>query len=167
MTTEKTLILDALQVKQKIRRMAFEILENNFKEKIIVIAGIDGQGYTLAKLLAKEVAAVSVTNVKLVKVTLDKEAPQLNAVSFDCDTKDVKKKSIVLVDDVLNTGRTLAYAMKPFLDVEIKKLEVAVLINRSHSAFPIAPRYSGYELATTITDHVEVVLGKETAVYLK
>ncbi|QOI97196.1 MAG: phosphoribosyltransferase [Flammeovirgaceae bacterium] len=167
MTAEKTLILDALQVKQKIRRMAFEIFENNFKEKVIVIAGIDGQGYTLAKLLAKEVAAISETEVKLVKVTLDKEAPQLNAVALDCDVKDAKKKSIVLVDDVLNTGRTLAYAMKPFLDVEIKKLEVAVLINRSHSAFPIAPRYSGYELATTITDHVEVVLGKDTAVYLK
>jgi pyrimidine operon attenuation protein/uracil phosphoribosyltransferase len=167
MTEEKTLILDAVQVKQKIRRMAFEIFENNFKEKVMVLAGIDGQGYVLAKLLAKEVAAVSEVEVKLVKVTLDKAAPQQKEVVLDCDSKEVQKKSIVLVDDVLNTGRTLAYAMKPFLDVEIKKLEVAVLINRSHAAFPIAPRYSGYELATTITDHVEVILGKETAVYLK
>lgn len=167
MTEESTLILDALQVKQKIRRMAFEIFENNFKEKVIVVAGIDGQGYVLAKLLVKEVEAVSEAEVKLVKVSLDKLAPQQNEVVLDCDVKDVKRKSIVLVDDVLNTGRTLAYAMKPFLDVEIKKLEVAVLINRSHSAFPIAPRYSGYELATTITDHVEVFLGKDTAVYLK
>lgn len=167
MTEEKTLILDAVQVKQKIRRMAFEIFENNFKEKVIVLAGIDGQGYILAKLLAKEVSAVSEVEVKLVKVTLDKAAPQQKEVVLDCDSKEVQKKSIVLVDDVLNTGRTLAYAMKPFLDVEIKKLEVAVLINRSHAAFSIAPRYSGYELATTITDHVEVILGKETAVYLK
>lgn len=147
--------------------MAFEIFENNFKEKTIVIAGVDGQGFVLARLLAKEIEAISEAEVKLARVSLDKLAPQQSAVVLDCDAKDVKKKSIVLVDDVLNTGRTLAYAMKPFLDVEIKKLEVAVLINRSHAAFPIAPRYSGYELATTITDHVEVVLGKETAVYLK
>jgi pyrimidine operon attenuation protein/uracil phosphoribosyltransferase len=167
MTASKTLILDTLQVKQKIRRMAFEIFENNFKEKTIVIAGVDGQGFVLARLLAKEIEAISEAEVKLARVSLDKLAPQQSAVVLDCDAKDVKKKSIVLVDDVLNTGRTLAYAMKPFLDVEIKKLEVAVLINRSHAAFPIAPRYSGYELATTITDHVEVVLGKETAVYLK
>lgn len=167
MTSEKTLILDALQVKQKIRRMAFEIYENNFKEKVIIIAGINGQGYVLARLLAKEVAAVSEAKVKLVKVSVDKQAPQQGDVILDTDLKEIKKKSIVLVDDVLNTGRTLAYGMKPFLDVDIKKLEVAVLINRSHAAFPIAPRYSGYELATTITDHVEVVLGKETAVYLK
>ncbi len=167
MTTEKTLILDAQQVKRKIRRMAFQIYENNFKEKTLVIAGIDGQGYLLAKLLAKEVAEVSEAEVKLVKVMLDKLAPQQNEVTLDCDGKKVQKKSIVLVDDVLNTGRTVAYAMKPFLDVEIKKLEVAVLINRSHAAFPVVPRYSGYELATTINDHVEVVLGKEAAVYLK
>ncbi len=72
-----------------------------------------------------------------------------------------------MVDDVLNTGRTLAYAMKLFTNVEIKKIEVAVLVNRSHTLFPIVPTYSGYELATTLTDHVEVKLGKSGSVYLR
>ena len=78
----------------------------------------------------------------------------------------LEKKTIIIVDDVLNTGRTLAYAMKPFLCIEVKKIEVAVLVNRSHPLFPIQPSYTGYELSTTLTEHVEVVLGKKAGVYL-
>ncbi|NJM26727.1 MAG: phosphoribosyltransferase, partial [Bacteroidia bacterium] len=88
-STKKSLILDSRQIKQKIRRMAFEIYEHNFREKSLVIVGIDGQGYVLAKLLAKEVEQVSPINVKLVKVTLDKLAPQQGEVELDCDEKEV------------------------------------------------------------------------------
>ena len=166
MVAEKSLILDDRQVQQKIRRMAFEIYEHNFKEKSIVIAGIEGQGYVLAALLIKQVQLISPLEITLVKVTLDKVSPSQSGVTLDCDVKSLKKKCIILVDDVLNTGRTFAYGMKPFLDVEVKKIETAVLVNRSHTLFPIYPQYTGFELATTIKDHVEVNLGKETAVYL-
>lgn len=167
MLVEKSLILDSDQVKQKIRRMAFEVYEHNFKEKNIVIAGIDGQGYVLAKLLAKQVEGISPIEAKLVKITLDKQAPEQSEITLDCDLKDLKKKSIVMVDDVLNTGRTFAYGMKPFLNIEVKKIEIAVLINRGHTHFPIHAQFSGYELSTTIKDHIEVILGKEEmAVYL-
>ena len=166
MIPEKTLILEGAQVKQKIRRMAFEIFEHNFKEKNIIIAGIDGQGYLLAKLLVKEVESISPILVKLVKVSLDKFAPQQSDVVLDCDLKDIKKKCIILVDDVLNTGRTFVYGLKPFLNIEVKKIETAVLVNRNHTLFPIFPQYVGYDLSTTIKDHVEVVLGKENSIYL-
>jgi pyrimidine operon attenuation protein / uracil phosphoribosyltransferase len=165
MVADKTLILDKRQVRQKIKRMAYEIYEHNFKEKNIVLAGIDGQGYILAKLLAKEVEGISPLEIKLVKVSLDKLAPQQSEVKLDCELKDLKKKCIVLVDDVLNTGRTFAYGMKPFLMIEVKKIETAVLVNRSHTLFPIYPQYTGYQLATTLKDHVEVNLAEET-VYL-
>jgi pyrimidine operon attenuation protein / uracil phosphoribosyltransferase len=164
---EKTLILNAAEIKQKIRRMAFEIYEHNFKEKTVVIAGIEGQGYVLAKLLAKEVEGISDLKITLVKVAIDKNLPMQSEVTLDCDLKEIKKKCIVLVDDVLNTGRTFAYGLKPFLNTEVKKLEIAVLVNRSHTLFPIYPQYTGYELATTLREHVEVILGKESAVYLK
>jgi pyrimidine operon attenuation protein / uracil phosphoribosyltransferase len=166
MVAEKSLILDAAQVKQKIRRMAFEVYEHNFKEKLVVFAGIEGQGHVLAKLLAKEVESISPLEIKLVKVSLDKMAPQQSEVVLDCDLKEIKKKCIILVDDVLNTGRTLAFGLKPFLNIEVKKIETAVLVNRSHTLYPIYPQYTGYELSTTIRDHVEVKFGKETAVYL-
>jgi pyrimidine operon attenuation protein/uracil phosphoribosyltransferase len=167
MIAEKTLILDAGQVKQKIKRMAFEIYENHSKDKSVVVAGIEGQGFILAKLLSKELESISPIKAQLVKIGVNKMEPQADQVVLDCDLKDVKKKAIILVDDVLNTGRTLAHGMKPFLQVEVKSIEAAVLVNRSHSSFPIWPTYTGYELATTIKDHVEVLLGKEAAVYLK
>lgn len=167
MVSERSLILDSVQVKQKIRRMAYEIYEHNFNEKTIVIAGIAGQGYVLARLLIKEIESISPIKTILVKLTLDKSAPQQSDVMLDCNIKDLQKKCIILVDDVLNTGRTFAYGLKPFLSIEVKKIETAVLVNRSHTLFPIYPQYTGYELATTIREHVEVTLGEETAVYIR
>ncbi|HRK52399.1 MAG TPA: phosphoribosyltransferase family protein [Cyclobacteriaceae bacterium] len=163
---EKSLVLTKSEVEQKIRRIAFEIYEDNFKEKSIVLAGIDGQGYTFAKLISEELESISPIVVKIVKVSLDKLAPQQSEVKVDCEEKDFRKKCIVIVDDVLNTGKTIAFGMKPFLNVEVKKIEVAVLVNRSHTLFPILPTYTGFELSTTLNERVEVVLGKKAAVYL-
>ena len=146
--------------------MAFEIYESNVKEKIVVLAGIDGQGYVLAKLLAKEVESISPLEVKLVLIHLDKSAPEQSEITVDCEVKELRKKCIVMVDDVLNTGRTFTYGIKPFLNIEVKKIEAAVLVNRGLTTFPVHARYTGYELSTTIKDHIEVKLGKETAVYL-
>lgn len=163
---EKNLILTASQVSQKINRMAFEVYEHNIREKEVVFAGIHGQGYTLATLLAKQLKAISDITTKVVKVSIDKTAPLRGEIALDADPTSFKKKCIIVVDDVLNTGKTLAYAMKPFLGVEVRKIEVAVLVNRSHATFPIQPTYTGYELSTTLTDHIEVILGDEAAVYL-
>ncbi len=166
MSSGKSLVLEDDQVRQKIRRLAYEIFENNFSEEKIVLAGIDGQGHSLALLLGKELSAISPLKVTIVKVSFDKEAPQESNIVLDIKIDDIKKQAVVLIDDVLNTGRTLAYGMKPFLSVELKKIEVAVLVNRSHPLFPIQPNYTGYELSTTLSEKVEVVLGKKSAVYL-
>ena len=164
---KKSLVLNAKQVSQKIRRIAYEIYENNFSEKSIVLAGIDGQGYVFAKMLEKELNAISTIKTLLVKVSLDKLSPVQSEVAVDSPAKDLKRKCVILIDDVLNSARTLAYGMKPFLVAEVKKVEVAVLVNRSHTLFPIVPTYTGFELATTLSDHVEVKLGKEASVYLR
>ncbi len=164
---EKTRILDNEQVHQKIKRLAFEMYENNFKENSLVLAGIEGQGYLLAQLLSKQLEKISPIHPHVVKVSLDKLSPLQSDVELDCDVKEIKKKCIVLIDDVLNTGRTLAYGLKPFLTIDVKKVEVAVLVNRSHTLFPILPNYTGFELSTTLKDHVEVKLGKESSVSLK
>ena len=164
---DKTLVLDSTQVEQKIRRIAFEVYESNFKEKSIVLAGIEGQGYLLAQLIGDELGSISPITVQIVKVSLDKLAPQQSEVEVNCDEKAFKKKCVVVIDDVLNTGKTLAFGMKPFLTVEVKKIEVAVLVNRSHTLFPVQPKYTGFELSTTLNEHVEVVLGKKSTVYLR
>ena len=69
---------------------------------------------------------------------------------------ELTNKNIILVDDVLNTGKTLVYAMKPFLDLEVQKMEIAVLVNRSHGLFPLRPDYTGFELSTTFNEHIRV-----------
>lgn len=164
--SKKNLVLEDVQVCQKIRRMAYEIFENNFYEKTIVLAGIEGQGFTLAQLLEKELSTISPLEIITVKVNVDKQAPQKSKVSLNVRSEQLRKKAIILIDDVLNTGRTLAYGMKPFLSIDVKKIEVAVLVNRSHPLFPVQPNYTGYELSTTLTENVVVVLGKKSAVYL-
>ena len=164
---EKTLVLNEQQIKQKIKRIAYEVFENNFREKTIVVAGIEGQGYQFAKLISKELKAISPIEVVIAKISVDKFATEQSKVKLDVATKEFKKRCVLLVDDVLNTGRTLAFAMKPFLETGVKKVEVAVLVNRSHTQFPMMPTYTGHALTTTLKDHVEVVLGKDSAVYLR
>jgi len=166
MTGGRNKVLEDSQVRQKIRRMAYEIVENNFNAKTIVLAGIDGQGYRLAQLLSKEIATISSVEPREVKILIDKKNPEKSKVTLDVELSELKKKIVVVVDDVLNTGRTLTYAMKPLLTIELEKIQVAVLVNRSHPLFPVQPSYTGYELSTTLSDHVEVVLEKKSAVYL-
>lgn len=161
------LILDKKQTLQKIRRIAFEIYENNFKEKEIVLAGVVEMGYSFAQLLQKELESISPIKVILVKVTLDKEAPSQSEVSLDIPIEQLKNKTIIVTDDVLNTGKTLAYSLKPFLDIKVKKLQTAVVVNRGHHSFPIIADYVGLSMATSLKERIEVLLkGKEAGVYL-
>jgi pyrimidine operon attenuation protein/uracil phosphoribosyltransferase len=167
MTVQDNLILNEKQIRQKISRIAFEIYENNYKEKKLVIAGISDTGYHLAKFLMRELKKVSPFELKLVRIGIDKDDPVHGKVDVDCDLESLKNTSIVFVDDVLSTGRTFIHSLKPFLGIEVKKVETAVLVNRSHKSFPISANYLGYELSTTLNDHIEVKLDKENfGVYL-
>jgi len=167
MDTHPTLILDQAQVAQKIKRIAYEIYENNADEQDITLAGIYDKGYRFAQLLQTQLQAISPLRVQLVRVDLAKFAPVQGRVMLDCDIASLAGKSIVLLDDVLNTGRTLAHSLKPFLSVATKKIQVAVIVDRSHRLFPIAADFVGYALSTTLQEHIEVRLeNEETGVYL-
>lgn len=167
MNKEKSLILNQFQIEQKTKRIAFEIYESNFKEEALIVAGIYEQGYQFAKELFNELEKISPFNLTLVKIVLDKSAPMQCEVKLDVPVDLLVDKCVVIVDDVLNTGRTMAYGLQPFLNQEIRKLETAVLVNRSHKLFPISANYNGYELSTTIHEHIEVNLkDQEKSVFL-
>jgi pyrimidine operon attenuation protein/uracil phosphoribosyltransferase len=151
-----TEVLNHKQVGQKITRMAFEIYERNLHASGgMVVAGISGMGSILGHLLATELRKISPLQVEEVEVILDKQAVTATEIQLSSPIA-LKGKTIILVDDVLNTGKTLVYALKPFLEHEVEKIEIAVLVNRSHGLFPVKPDYTGFELATTFNEHIRV-----------
>ena len=162
-------ILTSLQTRQKIRRIAFEIYEQNFEESSIILAGIAGEGYQFAKILTEELRSISPLDVKLVELRFDKTIHWQSEIHFDDESVELENQVAVVVDDVLNTGRTMAFALEPFLKVQMKKLQVAVIVDREHHLFPVSANYVGYSLSTTISERVEVILSRpsEEGVYLR
>jgi pyrimidine operon attenuation protein/uracil phosphoribosyltransferase len=159
-------ILDQAQIKQKIDRIAYQILEDCFDEKEIIIAGIASRGYVFAQKLEKVLCKISKIKCTLVEITLDKDSNNLVA-STNIPVSQCKNKTIILVDDVLNTGRTLLYGLSVFLNIPTKKIRTAVLVDRSHKLFPISTDYAGYTISTVSQEHISVVFDKnKEAVYL-
>lgn len=158
MSTKKTLILNKEQILQKSRRIAYQILEDNFEESDIVLVGIADRGYIFAQRLQKILNEIATDkNISLIKVSIQKDKRSLEAIT-DQPVEVVKNKAIVVVDDVLNSGRTLAYALGAFINVPLKKMRTAVLIDRSHHKFPIFSDFYGLKLSTILKEKVEVVL---------
>lgn len=169
MPDKKLLILNKIQIQQKIDRMAYQIWEDNFNETELVIAGIVGCGYILSQRVKKVLEKISEIKVILVKITLDKEKEHLPAVT-DLPVEQCANKVVVMVDDVLNSGRTFSYGMRVFLNIPIKKLRTMVMVDRSHRIFPVSTDFTGIELTTVLKEHVDVVLdekGVTDAVYLR
>jgi len=170
MSKTQILILDKDQIRKKITRIAYQILEDNFEEKELVLAGLAERGYVLAQRLGQVLREISPElNVILIKIVLDKVSSSLKAET-DHSVEMAKGKVVVLVDDVLNSGRALAYGLGVFLNVPLKKLRTAVLIDRSHHRFPVISDFSGLKLSTILNEHVAVNLEgygeEEDAAYL-
>ncbi|UKJ08365.1 phosphoribosyltransferase family protein [Solitalea lacus] len=166
--SDKIKILDKKQIQQKVDRIAYQIFEDNFDEKEIVLAGIVPRGNTLAARLKKVIESIGDIKVTLVNIELEKTSSSLNAKT-DLPIEECANKVIVVVDDVLNTGRTLVYGLGIFLNIPTKKVRTVVLVDRSHKLFPIHNDFVGLELSTVAQEHIDVVLGiegQEDAVYL-
>lgn len=167
MPKRESLILNKNQILQKIRRIAYEIYESNFMEKSMVLAGITGQGYRLATFLKEELEKISGMKIRVIEIKIDKNRPHFDNIEINVPFKELKGHNVVIVDDVLNTGRTLAYSLRPFLEIEIKKIEIAVLVDRSYTKFPVKANFTGLELSTTLKDHINVKIDEnDFSVYL-
>ncbi|MEP3836201.1 MAG: phosphoribosyltransferase domain-containing protein [Algibacter sp.] len=157
MTVKTNVILNHNEINHKIRRIAFQIYESNVNEKEVILAGIDKNGYVFAKKLKTVLQKISDINPILCKVSIDKKHPW-QEVKTSIKEDDYKNKSIVLVDDVLNSGTTLIYGVKHFLNVPLKQFKTAVLVNRNHKKYPVKADFKGISLSTSLHEHIDVVL---------
>lgn len=150
---ERKYILTAEVAARKIRRLAYEIAERNAGATQLVLAGIYENGYLLAQLLAAELQLVSEMQVELVCIRLEKRNP--SAVTLDREVV-VDDRIIIVVDDVASSGKTMLYALKPFLNAQPLGIQTLALVERTHKLFPVQPDYVGLSVATTIEDNIIV-----------
>jgi pyrimidine operon attenuation protein/uracil phosphoribosyltransferase len=162
MTTHKNKILTSLQIAQKTKRIAYQILESNSGEKEIIIAGINGNGFVFAKRLQSVLNEISSVNITLCEVYIDKKNPR-KEITTSIESSSYMNKPLVLVDDVLNSGSTLIYGIKHFLDVPLKQFKTAVLVNRNHKKYPVKADFKGLSLSTSIQEHISVEFTKTSA----
>lgn len=166
MKEKRILLLDKQRIAFKLRRMAFEIWERNCDEKEIVVIGINGSGKVVADNLVEILHEISPLKIRTITLTINKKSP----LDFAYEgTENLTGKTVVLVDDVANSGKTLMYSLNCLLAYNLKKVVVAVLVDRNHKSFPIAADIVGHTVATTIQDHIDVeTSGKKVkAVYLE
>lgn len=158
-------ILNTAQIQQKTKRIAFQILEDHIHETEIVIVGIKKSGFAFAEAIVAQLKEISSLNIKLGSVSINKRNP-IEDLETSLLVEEYKGKSVVIVDDVLNSGATLIYAVKHFLAVPLKQLKTAVLVDRSHKKFPVKANYKGLSLSTSLQETVQVKFGKNANVSL-
>ena len=160
MALVKNTILSHKEIEHKIKRIAYQIYESNANETELVIAGVESNGYLLARKIKAILDKISDIDSTLCKVTIDKTNP-INPIETSIPKEDYTNKSIVLIDDVLNSGGTLIYGIKHFLDVPLKQFKTAVLVNRNHKKYPVKADFKGISLSTSLFEHVHVNLSKK------
>ena len=162
---KENIIMDKEDIQRTINRIAHQIYENNINEKNLIVTGIVKNGLTLANRIIIELNRIGCLNVQLIEIIINKKNPR-NEVLMTKNLDFCEGKSVVIVDDVLNTGSTLIYAVRHFLSIELKHLQTAVLVNRNHKSFPIKADFKGMSLSTSIKERIDVRFGDEEGVYL-
>ena len=152
---KNSIILTNEQINHTIKRIAYQILELNSNEKEIILAGITQNGFELAKKIKKVLNEISQIEIILCEVIIDKKNP-LSEIKTSLKKEDYKSKSLILVDDVLNSGTTLMYSIKHFLEVPLKQFKTVVLVNRNHKKYPVKADFKGVSLSTTLQDNITV-----------
>ena len=154
-------ILNHQQIQQKITRLGHELLENCFEENNICIGGIHGNGYLLAKTISEIISSNSNISVDCFEIQINKLKPWKDEITVNIDDKKLKKGYVIIVDDVINSGKTMQYALVKILEKPTKAIRTMVLVDRKHRRYPIKADIVGISLSTTLKDRVEVELNKE------
>lgn len=162
------LILTHQQIQHIVKRIAYQIYESNVDEEKIIVAGINGGGLNFAEKITDILKKITDADIVLCRMDLDKKDPLKSGVTTSIAEDAYRDRSIVLVDDVLNSGTTLIYGTHHFLKTPIKQLKTAVLVNRNHKKYPIKADFKGISLSTSLNEHIKVEFRtNDDAVYLE
>ena len=156
----QNIILNHLEIEHKIKRIAYQIYETFVDEEEIVIAGIAENGYVFAQKIAETLKSIAPIKVLLCEVYINKEQPTAT-ISTSISADKYQNKGLILVDDVLNSGTTLVYGVRHFLNVPLKKFKTAVLVDRNHKKYPVKADFKGISLSTSLFEHVNVTFEKD------
>jgi pyrimidine operon attenuation protein / uracil phosphoribosyltransferase len=159
MTATRTIVMNSKQVSQRLNRLAWQVYEHCSEEREIVVAGIAPNGYNLAKRISALIEKNSPIKVSLVEMKMNKDQPR-ESLQVAADPKQLEGKTIILVDDVSNSGRTLLYGVKYFLEFPVRAIYTLVLVDRDHARFPVKANFVGLSLATTLQEHITVELSE-------
>lgn len=163
---ERICLMDAEQAERCINRLAYEIYERNIDSTNVVLLGIDQRGVELAQILRKKIEKISPLQPQVITLIIDKDNPTVSRFKAPFDPTG---KTIIIIDDVANSGKTLTYALRLLLDTHVQAIQVGVLIERQHKRFPVAPNYIGLQIATTVQNHISVDIrsGKIIGAYIQ
>ncbi len=160
-------ILSKQDIEKKINRLAFQLLENCFEEQSLFLGGIVGNGIVIANHIAKIIQSNSKVNVIVFEIKINKSEPWAEKTVLTANKEDLKNGYIVLIDDVLNSGKTMQYALMEILQFPTKAIKTLTLVDRTHRRFPIKADFVGLSLSTTLKNRVEVILSeKDEKAYL-
>jgi pyrimidine operon attenuation protein/uracil phosphoribosyltransferase len=158
----KKLILDSDRVHQKLRRMALEIYERTSSHEKIVIVGILTSGFQIARILESYLSEFSGNVHEVYSLKINK----VNPIEFPAETNlpdsILSGATLILVDDVQNSGKTMIYAIRRFLDFPVRAVQTCVLVDREHPDFPVRSDYVGISLSTTLQEHISVEVNDNT-----
>ena len=164
---ENSAVLLNDQILQKTKRIAFQIHENTFDEAIVFVGGISGTGYILAERIVEHLSSLSNQKICLFEIKVNKKDPLSERIALSIEDDLLKDSPVIVVDDVINSGRTMIYAVNRILENPIKILKIATLVNRTHRRFPVKADFVGLNIATTLQDNILVELGDKNGAYLK
>lgn len=163
---EKTTVLNSEDIERIIKRISHEIIERNKGSENIIFIGIQKRGVPLAKRIKENIESLFNSEIKLGKLDISFYRDDVNEkIKPDVDITDmlfeIKGKDIILVDDVLFTGRTIRSALDAIMDFgRPKSIQLVVLIDRGHRELPIRADYVGKNIPTSLNEFVEVKLNE-------